>query len=218
MNNKISIPMLYRFLFLSMLVMFTAIACNPSGSENSVAPDVTVVVSNDSDVLSESEDDAEQSVDNGYPSGITETDLVATGYPGQPAPPEGMSEQPPDPERELEPQSPELGAVGGVLIREIVDTGFIPVIPRDLYLGKILTDSEGRQALIARGEDALKAELFSTGVFAFNGVPPGTYGLVIDLGFTEFPLVNEDGSEMLVIVEAGKSFDLGQIFVDVPTP
>lgn len=152
----------------------------------------------------------------GYPSPPTTSDQASQAYPGNSALSDDISAEPPNPDRNLPSPAAEAGTIGGVLVREVTEGGFTPVSPLNLYLGDILEDSKGRQALLSWSEDSPKSELLPTGIFIFNNVTPGTYGLVIDLGFSQFPLTNQDGSELLITVEDGQALDLGQVFVILP--
>lgn len=141
----------------------------------------------------------------------------ATAYPGNSSGSVGLPE-PPNPERTLPNPGSNTAAIGGVLIREVNDNSFLPVVPQALYLGEVLLNSAGEQALISQGTDSPQAQLFQTGVFVFNNVPPGTYALVIDVGFAQFPIKDENGAELLIDVEGGKAYDLGQVMVRLPSP
>ncbi len=204
-------------IILTLFILSITTSCNPA-NDNEVTTIPVTVVFNASTEQNGSVDDGYPvtvSTDiNGYPVTVVSEEGVA--YPIGQDIPEGMMGEPPDPERNLIVLSPVLGAVGGVLIEEIVDAGFVPITPRTIYLADILENSQGEQVLLARRADSPKAELLPIGVFAFSGVQPGIYGLIIDMGFSEFPILQEDGSELLVIIEAGKAVDLGQIFVDMP--
>lgn len=139
-----------------------------------------------------------------------------SAYPG-PAPTlEGLLLEPPNPERTLPSAGEVTGVVGGVLVREVVGQGFLPLMPRALFLGEIVHNSAGEPAYLSQSVDSPQAQLFQTGVFIFNSVPPGAYGLIVDLGFAQFPVRTADGNELLVTVEAGKALDMGQVFVSVP--
>ncbi len=126
--------------------------------------------------------------------------------------------EPPNPERNIPNPDNNTAAIGGVLIREVSADSFLPVVPQALYLGEVLLNSAGEQALISQGDDSPQAQLFQTGVFIFNNVPPGTYALVIDVGFSQFPITDENGAELLIEVEGGKAYDLGQVMVRLPKP
>lgn len=154
-----------------------------------------------------------------YPGAVVAEDTASGAYPGGIQPlPEGASETPPDPDRTLPEPDPDTGAVGGVLIRELNEGGgFVPVIPVGLYLGEVLYDEQGNPLLISRGDESPSAQVFQTGVFLFNEVPPGEYGLVIDLGVSEFLLKDDSGKEYRVVVEAGQAQDLGQVMVSLPS-
>ena len=67
-----------------------------------------------------------------------------------------------------------------------------------------------------RGDDAPQAQLLPTGIFIFNDVPPEIYGIIIDVGFAQFPLEDEEGAQIVITVEPGQSIDLGQVFVELP--
>lgn len=142
----------------------------------------------------------------------------ATSYPGNSSSGSVGLPEPPDPERTLPNPDSNTAAIGGVLIREVSANSFLPVVPQALYLGEVLLNSAGEQALISQGTDSPQAQLFQTGVFIFNNVPPGTYALVIDVGFSQFPITDENGSELLIDVEGGKAYDLGQVIVRLPSP
>lgn len=151
-------------------------------------------------------------------SGYPEPSVVeAPSYPGANSEPEGLTE-PPNPERNIPSPGSNTGAVGGVLIHQMGENSFEPVVPRALYLGEVLRNSAGEQALISQGSDSPQAQLFQTGVFIFSDVAPGTYGLIIDLGFAQFPLTDESGLELLIDVEGGQAYDLGQIMVRLSEP
>ncbi len=142
----------------------------------------------------------------------------ATAYPGSSSSGSVGLPEPPNPERTLPNPGSNTAAIGGVLIREVNENSFLPVVPQALYLGEVLLNSAGEQALISQGTDSPQAQLFQTGVFIFNNVPPGTYALVIDVGFSQFPITDENGLELLIDVEGGKAYDLGQVMVRLPSP
>lgn len=141
----------------------------------------------------------------------------ASGYPGpaQGVMPEGTLSELPDPERSLPSPAAGSASVGGYLVRSIGEAGFLPAAVQSLQLGSVLYDDQGRQSLIAVGENAPSAELFATGVFVFANVPPGIYGLVVNIGYTEFP-ITVDGQPLLIEVEANTALDLGAVFVEPP--
>ena len=70
--------------------------------------------------------------------------------------------------------------------------------------------------MLSAGDGSLAAQLFPTGIFVFQNVPPGEYGLMVDVGYTLFTITGDDGSPLLFTVEAGKALDLGQIITELP--
>jgi hypothetical protein len=150
--------------------------------------------------------------EGGYPG---PTNAGISDYPG-PATIEGLVATPPDPERSLPRPQAETGTVGGVLIREITDHGFVPLTPYELILGSVILDSQGRPALLGYDDTSQRAETFPTGIFVFSNVPPGNYGLIVNMGFTQFPVTGDDGGELVITVEEGSVLDLGQVIVQLP--
>lgn len=153
------------------------------------------------------------------------SESVATG--GYPAPdagylgalPEGIQPEPPNPERQLPEAGSGTAVIGGVLIRELVEEGgFLPLTPQRLLLGEIVNTTDGQPAYLSvDDQNSPSAELFPTGVFLFSNVTPGTYGLVVDLGFTQFLVNQPDGSQFLFTVEPNQALDLGQVITQTTT-
>ncbi len=133
-----------------------------------------------------------------------------------PAPSEQGSAELPDPERNVEVANQETGAVGGVLVRELDNGGYQSVVPIDLFLAEMVLDSNGQPMFVGKTDASPSANLFDTGVFVFQNVVPDTYGLIIDLGFSQFPINDENGEIRLVEVVSGEAIDLGQVFVELP--
>ncbi len=161
---------------------------------------------------------------NGYPSGDNEN----AGYPGNnseastlPGYPgsnlyENLLEEPPNPDIELPAASEEGGVIGGVLVREVVGYGFEPLIPASLMLADVLLTTDGRPAFVRSGSNSPKAELYPTGIFIFQNIPPGEYGLMVDVGYTIFPINNDDGTPLLIKLEPGGVIDMGQVITELP--
>lgn len=141
---------------------------------------------------------------------------ATTAYPGAAVPQEEILAVPPNPARDLPPASADTGVIGGALIRELSEEGFMPLDPHELILAVIVNNDAGTPMFLRHDEDALRAETFPTGVFVFHDVPPGRYGLIIGLGITQFPVRTPDGSELLVDVTPGAVIDLGQVIVQFP--
>ena len=200
---------LNRFCFVSLLCILLFVACN------NVQPSPSPANENEPAGASPSASSYPGPSDSGYPapSGSEGSD----GYPGPGVEiVEGVQAVPPDPERNPPTPQPDSGVVSGVLIREVTEQGFIPLTPRGLYLARILQNDSGEQALMRRGDDAPQAQLLPTGIFIFDNVPPETYGIIIDVGFAQFPLEEADGTQIILAVEPGQSIDLGQVFVELP--
>lgn len=152
---------------------------------------------------------------DGYPS--TDSAYPSTSGMSYPAPTrEGFVTEPPNPVVELPEGSATTAVVGGSLIQEITGEGFIPLDPHQFILAEIIYNSDGEPALLNYTDSSIRAETFPTGVFIFRNVPPGTYGLILNLAIAEFPIKDDSGQELLITVEAGDVVDLGQFFVDLP--
>lgn len=228
MKHKQDTAAIIKYLLLTLFIALFIVACN-SGEATDSAPNSSTATTDDAagntttnQGATTNATDTGVSSASGYPGAVTdsgypgiENETANNGYPGT-AVLENAFPEPPDPERNIPAPGANLGSVGGVLIRQVGDTGFLPVTAQALYLGEVLTDSQGRQALIAQDENSPKAQLLPTGVFIFDNIEPGTYGLVIDIGFSQFPITKEDGSELLIQIEANKALDLGQVFVTLP--
>ena len=74
----------------------------------------------------------------------------------------------------------------------------------------------GEPSLLRYNNSSPHAQLLAGGIFLFQNVPPGSYAVIIDVGFTEFALQGEDGFDIILEVEAGKSINMGQVFVELP--
>lgn len=216
MHNKALALM--KFVLFSSLVLLLSVACGPSTPEATSTP-----VAPESTATAEPQSGATPVEETGYPGpdiggesaypgpAAGETGSASPGYPV-----EGVQPEPPDPERELPDAGGENGVIGGVLVREITDQGYLPVTPRSLLLADVIYSDEGEAAFIRQSSDSPQAELFQTGVFVFEEVVPGSYGLVADMGFGQLPVLDAEGATLSFEVEAGEALDLGQVFVQVP--
>ncbi|MBL1128976.1 MAG: hypothetical protein D8M54_10775 [Chloroflexi bacterium] len=160
---------------------------------------------------------------SGYPVLITEEAYPSNNsvgqtatYPDSSATSEEVFTTPPDPERELPAAQDNNGVIGGVLIRQITDEGFIPFDPYELILAEIVENVEGQPAFITYDEQSKRAQTFPTGVFIFQEVPPGTYGLVVNMAVAEFPVRDANGKQIFITVEPGQVIDMGQVIVQMP--
>lgn len=157
--------------------------------------------------------EASSESETGYPSPAN-ANSSNSAYPA--ATMEGIVSDLPATELELPEAGVDFGVVGGVLASEITGQGYLPITPQSLTLGVVLTFEEtGQPAYIRSSDDGPKAELLPTGVFIFRNVPPGEYGLVMDLGFGTFPVQNNEGI-FLFTVEPGQALDLGTVLTIFP--
>jgi hypothetical protein len=85
-----------------------------------------------------------------------------------------------------------------------------------LYLAETIKDSTGTDSVAAL--DRIRSPRTVSddkGHFVFSNVPPGTYGLVIDLITTSYLLRQPDADKPLLIqVSAGEETDLGTLLYD----
>lgn len=155
-----------------------------------------------------------QSSSDGYPGSIAAYPASGPSYPVPTR--EGLVTEPPNPVVELPGASATTAVIGGTLIQEITGQGFIPLNPYQFILGELIYNDQGEPVLLNYSDESLRAETFDTGIFIFRNVPPGTYGLILNLAVAEFPIRDDAGQELLITVEAGDVIDLGQFFVDLP--
>jgi hypothetical protein len=150
--------------------------------------------------------------EGGYPNPLTSAD---SAYPAPTL--EGiLTDLPQTPEELPEPEAG-FATVSGAVVSPIEGQGFLPVTPRSITLGQIVTDNQGRPTFLRSSDNGTQAQLFGAGVFIFNGVEPGRYGIVLDLGYGVFPITLEDSEEIFLFdVEAGESLDLGVLFFPLP--
>ena len=80
----------------------------------------------------------------------------------------------------------------------------------------MILDSNGQAMFVGKTDASPSANLFDTGVFIFQNIVPDTYGLIIDLGFSQFPINDENGEMRLIEVAPGEAIDLGQIIIELP--
>jgi hypothetical protein len=201
---------------LALLIVFSVVACN--NGIPSDTPDIRVETTTNTDNIANqtpAPTDSAPAATAAYPAAATASPY-SPGYPVPTTVPEGISDTPPDPDRVFPETANDRGTVGGVLVREITDQGYLPVTPVELALGNYLENNDGEPSFIRLNDASPRAQLLNTGVFMFTNLEPGTYALIINLGFTQFVIQNEAGYDLVVNVEAGKALDLGQVFVNIP--
>lgn len=106
---------------------------------------------------------------------------------------------------------PTLGQVKGVLI----EAG-LPVAHVNLYLAELLKSEVGEDVAYAFvREQAPNATTNEKGEFTFVNVPPNTYAVIYDVGIKQVLLLNPaDGVQIKIVVENGKTNDLGVLKYD----
>lgn len=209
MSYQIKYPT--TIVLLTILLIFGLTSCQSPSDDNSIGVTVEIVPT-----VEAPEEETELAVPT-VSSGQSGYPLSADGYPIPPeVVPEGAVSELPNPERTIPAPTDNLSSLGGVLVREVGESSFLPVMPQTLYLGEVLLDDAGRQSVIVRRTDSPTAQLFPTGVFVFNNVPANTYGLIVDIALSEFPVTLESGEPLLIDVEPGEAIDLGVVLVNLP--
>ncbi|MFT7585779.1 MAG: hypothetical protein ACI9EW_002207 [Cellvibrionaceae bacterium] len=173
-------------------------------SSTQIAPEA--IVENQKPELDES---------TGYPAPRSAAELQA----GYPAPESNSSAEViiDSPELQFDTVDATKGSVGGILALEILDDGYIPLEPSRLLLGDVIFSNQGDPFFIRTNGSSQTAKVFSTGMFIFDNVPPGTYGLMVDLTFTAYPVLDENGNPVTFTIEANQVFELGELLAPIPT-
>jgi hypothetical protein len=210
LNQKVKIRVC--FWLLPLLIVLGTTACGNTDDPTATSSNQTLVATAPGDSASD------LNISNGYPASEANQGYPAVQDPGYPAPNlyENLSDEPPNPTVQLPPSNQDKGVIGGILIREVVDYGFEPLTPASLSLADVLLNTDGQPAFVRAGTDSQKAQLFPTGVFIFQDVPPGEYGLMVDVGYTQFPITGDDGTPLLITVEPGSVIEMGQVITQLP--
>lgn len=186
-------------LTITVFALLTSAGC---GSSQDVPPTIEVIINTPGPITPAADR-------SGYPAPTQSS--VDSSYPGLRDP--ALSETPPDIDVDIPNPGADFGSIGGIMVREISGEGFIPLTPIEVALAEVKLLDTGEPGYLAHNDESLRAELPGTGIFIFNNVPPGQYGLVIDMGFTQLLALDENGETLLFNVEAGQVLDLGHIFV-----
>lgn len=214
------------FLIVVLIGLFILAGCgsNPTPQPTAISPSIQSTSTENVNVVTPVTEptpasDSEQTVQNGddsYP-GVSAIPTYAPAYPVEkPSILLTAVPEPPNPERTVPEANQDSGVIAGVLIQEVIEDSFVPLQARGILLGEVLLTDTGEPAYVRANEASISAQLFETGIFVFNEVPAGTYGLVVDLQYTEFLVNDESGNPILITVEAGQAIDLGQVITEIP--
>ncbi|MGD8752211.1 MAG: hypothetical protein PVG14_12350 [Anaerolineales bacterium] len=164
----------------------------------------------------------EETVDAVVPS---ETTQAAYPYPA----PQQSFQQTPYPEPQDSAQSgatttpeptytaaPNTGtAIGRVLLRGE------PVAEYTFYLAEVIMNEQGEASVASLNRiDSPRTNTNDEGNFTFRNVPPGTYGLVLDVVRDAYLLhYPDEDAQIVVTVAAGQELDIGVLdYDDLPIP
>jgi hypothetical protein len=117
-----------------------------------------------------------------------------------------------------EPSSDQVGVVTGTILRTS-DGESVPASEGYvIFLGTILRNDTGAEGLVELDKiTAPKAALNALGEFVFVDVPPGRYGLMLELRGGTVLLNNpQDGSDLIIEVTGGQVLDLGELGYPLP--
>jgi hypothetical protein len=106
--------------------------------------------------------------------------------------------------------NPETGFVTGTL-EFITENDSKPVTNISLFLAEVLKDENGIPRVVSVNRaDSPRAATDVKGQFVFSDIPPGEYGIVLDIVVKAY-LLPEPGSDsdLVVKVEPGEIVDLG---------
>ena len=212
------------FLIISFMGLSLFTACGPSDSDSGVETvPIPVTIDPNLPSLEPTEASATASenqetltiAESGYPS--PEDGYPSPDYPG-PAASQDSESAVADPDRDLPQPAQDTGVIGGVLAREVFEDGtYIPGQVVSLNLAVTLLDSNGEPAMLRQSDEDLQAELLDTaGLFIFRNVPPGIYGIVANIGITQFPIVDETGETIYIEVVANQVEDIGILTIHLP--
>jgi hypothetical protein len=146
----------------------------------------------------------------GCASGNAHEDLVETNDRGTEVPLSASSQVVPESTRVLG----EDWIAGRLLLLQ--DGESIPVTQAIIYLAEILPDDQGELRLAAMDRvNSPRSVTDEKGSFLFEDVPPGNYGLVLDMIRQSYLLGDPESGEALIItLEEGEAVDMGDLVYD----
>jgi hypothetical protein len=113
-----------------------------------------------------------------------------------------------------------MGRVTGVL-QLLAGGSATPVAGQTLYLARVLMGSDGQErAASFDPQTDPRAQTDERGGFQFVNVPPGRYGLVMDIVIESY-LLNDpiSGESLLITVTAGEELSMGElVYTTLPVP
>ncbi|MEM9775020.1 MAG: hypothetical protein AAF902_10595 [Chloroflexota bacterium] len=213
---------IFGLIFVSLLI--SACGSGPAANEPGITvvqdPNVPTVQPTATRVVSEAESSEAVESASGYPA--PEEAIAENGYPSPNQQPSndlvGPVQEIGGIQVDVPAPASDAASIGGVLVRERIDENtFYPMVPARLLLGEIVNSTEGAPMFLSAGDSSISAEVFDTGAFIFRSIPPGTYGLVVDLAVTTYPVRGDDGTMLLVTVESGDAINLGEVSAEVPS-
>jgi hypothetical protein len=149
------------------------------------------------------------------------TEETPESYPA-PSQPQPINPAYPAPEQQPVPTIPQLDITPDpsmAMVEGVLLYNSKPVPGAILYLSEVLRSEDGEAGVVAF-ERSATTKTFSNleGEFVFYNIPPGEYGLVIDVIAASYLLSYPDGSEeILLTISSNESIDLGVLnFDDLP--
>lgn len=161
-----------------------------------------------------------EATDSAYPGPTSEPAYPAPTAFQLPAYPE-PEEEDAAPEPILSPTPlPEPNANSGHVTGTLLQNG-APAANAILYLAEVIEDDQGEERVASYDRvNSPKSTTDSQGNFAFTDIPPGRYGLVLDVVVSAYLLLDPaTGEQFLFSVTGGEITDLGeQNHEDLPIP
>lgn len=136
--------------------------------------------------------------------------------PAYPEPEDSASPQPVASPSPLPDPGLETGHVTGILLQSGE-----PAANAILYLAEVIADDQGEERVASYDRvNSPKSVTDNQGNFAFTDIPPGKYGLVLDVVVSAYLLLDpETGEQFLFTISGGEITDLGELdHEDLPIP